>query len=127
VGGQIENISDLIDYIDSSRIGLCIDTCHAFAAGYDIRSKKGIETFLDLIDKKAGIDKLLCFHLNDSKGALGSKLDRHANIGEGMIGLDVFEFVMKNFKNIPKVLETPKENDADAKNLAMLRSLAEKK
>jgi deoxyribonuclease-4 len=127
VGGQIENISDLIDYIDSSRIGLCIDTCHAFAAGYEIRSKKGVETFLDLVDKKIGIDKLLCFHLNDSKGALGSKLDRHANIGEGMIGLDAFEFIMKNFKNIPKVLETPKENDADAKNLAVLRSLAEKK
>jgi deoxyribonuclease-4 len=127
VGGQIENISDLIDYIDSSRVGLCIDTCHAFAAGYDIRSKKGIETFLDLVDKKIGINKLLCFHLNDSKGGLGSKLDRHANIGEGMIGLDAFEFIMRNFKNIPKVLETNKENNADAKNLALLRSLAKKK
>jgi deoxyribonuclease-4 len=127
VGGQIENISDLIDYIDSPRVGLCIDTCHAFAAGYDIRSRKGIETFLDLVDKKIGIDKLLCFHLNDSKGGLGSKLDRHANIGEGMIGLDAFEFIMKNFKNVPKVLETSKENDADAKNLAVLRSLEEKK
>jgi deoxyribonuclease-4 len=127
VGGRIENIADLIDYIGSPRIGLCIDTCHAFAAGYDIRTKKNTEEFLNLIDKRIGLEKLLCFHLNDSKGGLGSKLDRHAHIGEGLIGTDAFEFIMKNFKSVPKVIETPKENDADVKNLNVLRALQKKK
>jgi deoxyribonuclease-4 len=123
VGGRIEHIADLIDHINSPRVGLCIDTCHAFAAGYDIRTKEKTEEFIDLIGKRIGEKKLLCFHLNDSKGALGSKLDRHANIGEGLLGLEPFEFIMKNFKNIPKVIETPKENNADEKNISLLRSL----
>lgn len=127
VGGQIENIADLLEEIDSPRVGLCIDTCHAFAAGYDIRTKKNTEIFFNLINKKIGLDKLQCFHLNDSKGALGSKLDRHAHIGEGLIGLDAFEFIMKNFKTIPKVIETPKEGDADQLNLKILRNLEKKK
>jgi deoxyribonuclease IV len=127
VGGRIEHIAELIDYIDSPRVGLCIDTCHAFAAGYDISKKKNIAEFIDLIDKRIGLNKLLCFHLNDSKGALASKLDRHANIGEGLLGLEPFEYIMKNFQNVPKVIETPKENDADEKNLKLLRSLATKK
>jgi deoxyribonuclease IV len=124
VGGKIEYLADLVDHIGSKRIGICIDTCHAFAAGYDIRTKKGTENLIQLIDKKIGLEKLLCFHLNDSKGTLGSKLDRHANIGEGLIGTDAFEFVIQNFKNVPKVIETPKENDADEINLALLRKLA---
>jgi deoxyribonuclease-4 len=123
VGGRIENIADLIDYIDSARVGLCIDTCHSFAAGYDIRSEKGIATFLDLIGKSIGYEKLLCFHLNDSKGALSSRLDRHAHIGEGLLGLEPFRYIMNNFREVPKVLETSKENDADIKNLITLRSL----
>jgi deoxyribonuclease-4 len=127
VGGRIEHIADLVDYIGSPRIGLCIDTCHAYAAGYDIRTKKNTDQFFSLIDKRIGTEKLLCFHLNDSKGALGSKLDRHAHIGEGLIGLDAFEFIMKTFKNIPKVIETPKEDDADVKNIRVLRSLEKKK
>jgi deoxyribonuclease IV len=124
VGGKIEYLADLVDHIGSKRIGICIDTCHAFAAGYDIRTKKGTENLIQLIDKKIGLEKLLCFHLNDSKGTLGSKLDRHANIGEGLIGIDPFEFIMQNFKNVPKVIETPKENEADEINLALLRKLA---
>jgi deoxyribonuclease IV len=127
VGGKIEHIADLVDYIKSPRIGLCIDTCHAFASGYDIRSKKGTEGFTNLIDKRIGLEKLLCFHLNDSKGGLASKIDRHAHIGEGLIGLDAFEFIMKNFAHVPKVIETPKEEDADVRNLGLLRSLAHEK
>jgi deoxyribonuclease IV len=127
VGGRIENIGDLIDYIGSKRVGLCIDTCHAFAAGYDIRTKKGIADFFRLVDRKIGINKLLCFHLNDSKGALGSRLDRHAHIGEGLLGLEPFRYVMNNFVKVPKVLETNKENDADKRNLKLLRSLVQKK
>ena len=124
VGGRIENIADLIDHINSPRIGLCIDTCHAFAAGYDIRTEEGIGTFIDLLDKRIGIERLLCFHLNDSKGGLGSRLDRHAHIGEGLLGLEAFKFIMKNFGHVPKVLETPNENGADLRNLNLLRSLA---
>jgi deoxyribonuclease IV len=124
VGGRIEYIGDLIDHLRSSRVGVCLDTCHAFAAGYDIRASKAMETFINLFDKRIGLKKLLCFHLNDSKGALGSKLDRHAHIGEGLLGFEPFKFVMRNFKHIPKVLETSKENDADIRNLNILRQLA---
>lgn len=124
IGGKIEYIAELVKCINSPRIGICIDTCHAFAAGYDIRDKKQLVSFFTIIDKLIGLDKLLCFHLNDSKGALGSKLDRHAHIGEGLIGLLPFEYILKNFKHVPKVLETSKENDADLKNLAVLRTLA---
>ena len=123
VGGKIEYLAELIDYIDSPRIGLCIDTCHAFAAGYDIRAADGIAAFFKSIETQIGFEKLLCFHLNDSKGALGSKLDRHAHIGEGLLGLEPFEYILKNFSNVPKVLETSKEDDADVKNLQLLRTL----
>lgn len=126
VGGKLEWIADLIKYTRSPRVGLCIDTCHAFAAGYDIRTPKGIAAFFKEIDKRIGLDKLLCFHLNDSKGALGSKLDRHAHIGEGLLGLEPFRYIVQNFPNIPKVLETSKENNADERNLAMLRQLEKK-
>jgi deoxyribonuclease-4 len=127
IGGKIENIADLIDYIKSPRVGLCVDTCHAFAAGYNIRHLKGVKQFFKEIDSLIGLEKLLCFHLNDSKGALGSKIDRHAHIGEGLIGLIPFEYIMKNFSKIPKVLELPKDNNADIKNLELLRSLVLKK
>jgi deoxyribonuclease-4 len=123
VGGRIEHIASLIDAIHSPRIGLCVDTCHAFAAGYDIRTTKATNELFGLIDKRIGLDRLLCFHLNDSKGGCGSKLDRHAHIGEGQIGLDAFRYVMRTFPDVPKVLETSKENDADLTNLAVLRGL----
>ncbi len=127
IGGKIEWIADLISYIKSPRIGLCIDTCHAFAAGYDIRSQKGIYNFLNLVDKQVGFDKLLCFHLNDSKGGLGSKIDRHEHIGEGLLGLHPFEYIVKNFKKVPKVLETSTENNSDIKDLNLLRTLEKNK
>lgn len=126
VGGRIENIARLVSSIRSKRIGITLDTCHAFAAGYDIRTKKGITDFMKLADKEIGLDKLLNFHLNDSKGGLGSKLDRHAHIGEGLLGLEPFRYIMNHFKDVPKVLETSKENDADARNLDLLRSLTRK-
>jgi deoxyribonuclease-4 len=127
IGGRIEYLADLIDHIGSKRVGLCIDTCHAFAAGYDIRTRNGTKNFFKFIDVKIGYDKLLCFHLNDSKGSLGSRLDRHAHIGEGLLGLEPFTFIMRNFPHIPKVLETNKENDADKRNLGILRSLSKQK
>lgn len=126
VGGKLEWIAELMDYINSPRTGLCIDTCHAFAAGYDIRSAKGMGNFITQVDKQIGIEKLLCFHLNDSKGALGSKLDRHDHIGEGLLGLEPFEYILKNFPHIPKILETTTENNSDIKDLEMLRMLEKK-
>lgn len=123
IGGKIEHLAALMNYINSPRIGLCIDTCHAFAAGYDIRTNEGLYDFFSLIEKEIGISRLLCFHLNDSRGTLGSKLDRHAHIGEGLLGLETFKFILQYFRDVPKVLETSKENDADMKNLAALRSL----
>lgn len=127
VGGKMEYIGELIHYINSPRVGMCLDTCHAFAAGYDIRTPKGVDGLFKEIDLKIGLDKLLCFHLNDSKGGLGSKIDRHAHIGEGLLGLAPFRYIMRHFQDRPKVTETSKENDADLKNLTLLRSLAGKK
>jgi deoxyribonuclease IV len=127
IGGKIEYIADLITHIKSNKVGVCVDTCHAFAAGYDIRTLQGTKQFFKELDKKIGLDKILCFHLNDSKGALGSKIDRHTHIGQGLIGTLPFEFIMKNFPGLPKVLETSKENNADKKNLALLRELASRK
>lgn len=123
IGGKIEHLAALMNYVNSPRIGLCIDTCHAFAAGYDIRSSSGLFDFFSLVEKEIGTSRLLCFHLNDSRGGLGSKLDRHAHIGEGLLGLEPFKFILQYFKDVPKVLETSKEDDADVKNLATLRAL----
>jgi deoxyribonuclease-4 len=124
VGGKIENIARLVNTLNSKRIGICIDTCHAFAAGYDIRTKKGVTRFFGQIDKQIGLEKLLNLHVNDSKGALGSRIDRHAHIGEGLIGLEPFKYIMNNFSAVPKVLETPNENAADERNLNLLRNMA---
>lgn len=127
VGGRLEYIADMVDHLNSPRIGICIDSCHAFASGYDIRTSAGCEKFFNELDKRIGLSKLLCFHLNDSKGALASRLDRHANIGEGLLGLDAFRYIIKNFPHVPKVIETPKENEADKRNLDLLRKLAAEK
>jgi deoxyribonuclease-4 len=126
VGGRLENLAELMAALSSPRIGLCIDTCHAFAAGYDIRTEKDMEGFIRNVDKEIGIANLLCFHLNDSKGGLGSHLDRHQHIGEGQIGIPAFRYIMNHFPDIPKVIETPKEDDSDLRNLSTLRSLLKK-
>ena len=123
IGGKFKHLSDIIKQVDSSRIGICFDTCHAFASGYDIRSKDGFEATMDEVDKYIGLHKLYVFHLNDSKGDLGSHLDRHEHIGRGKIGLEAFEQIINKFPDIPKVLETPKENDMDKENLKILKSL----
>src|SRR5205814_2195465 len=98
--------------------------CHAFVAGFDIRTEKGIEETLDLFEKICGLKYLKAFHLNDSKGDLDSHLDRHENIGKGKLGLNPIRYIMKHFQHIPKVLETPKEDNWDDKNLEVLRKLS---
>jgi len=112
------------------RLGVCFDTCHAFAAGYDIGNAAGYaKTFADF-DRIIGLEQLKFFHLNDSKKGMGTKIDRHEHIGKGEIGLEGFRLLMNDprFAEHPMVLETPKEKDLkeDIVNLKLLRSLIER-
>lgn len=117
--------------INSSRFpekfGVCFDTCHTFAAGYDTATEDGYRDTMAQFDRIIGLDRLHCFHLNDSKKGLGSRVDRHDHIGQGALGLNPFRFILNDprFAAVPKILETPKgDNDEmDAVNLALLRGL----
>jgi deoxyribonuclease-4 len=126
VGGPFENLKRINESTGSNRIGYCFDTCHAFAAGFDIRTEKGIKETMEHFDEILGLKNLKVFHLNDSKGDLGSHLDRHEHIGHGKLGKEPFKYIMNHFQDIPKVIETPKEDDWDTKNLALLRSFIKK-
>lgn len=117
---ELKMIADLVEHED--RIVFCFDTCHVFAAGYDIRSTSGISETFEKWDEIIGIERIACLHLNDSKGELASNVDRHTHIGLGEIGDEPFKFIMRNYPDIPKIIETPKEDDWDAKNLKRLRS-----
>jgi len=112
----------------SKRFGVCLDTCHAFAAGYDIRIEAAYEKTFAEFDKEIGLERLRFFHLNDSLQALGSHVDRHTHIGAGKIGKEGFRLLMNDprFAEHPMTLETPKGEDLqeDKENLALLRSLA---
>ena len=123
VGGSFENLKTISDLINSKRVGYCFDTCHAFVAGYDIRTFEGCERTFKEFDEVLGLQHLKVFHLNDSKGDLGSKLDRHEHIGKGKLGLEPFRYIMNRFREIPKVIETEKEDDWDEVNLSVLRGL----
>lgn len=123
VGGTFDNLGTLKKLVNDNRIGFCFDTCHAFAAGYDIRTVTGFEDAMAQFDHEAGLENLKVFHLNDSKGDLRSHLDRHEHIGQGKLGSVPFQQIMRKFSHLPKVLETPKENDMDMVNLRFLRSL----
>jgi len=128
LGHRFEHIAYLIDKVENkNRVGVCVDTCHIFAAGYDIRTEKEYKKTFKEFDRLIGIDKIKIFHVNDSKKDFGTRVDRHEQIGEGFIGLDAFGFLMndKRFANIPMVLETPKgkELEEDKINLKLLRSL----
>ncbi len=127
LGYRFEQIRKLIDMVDiKRRMGVCLDTCHIFAAGYDISTESGYEKTVREFDDIIGLDRLLVIHLNDSKGILGSRLDRHAHIGEGHIGETGFRMLMNDSRlsGIPKILETPKGEDMqeDIINLRRLRS-----
>lgn len=122
---ELGTILDLVD--DKQRVGICIDTCHIFAAGYELRTRDGYERTIDDLEKYVGIEHVGAFHLNDSKKGLGSRVDRHQHIGEGELGLEPFRFVVNDprFARIPKLLETPKtiETVSDQKNIGALRAL----
>ncbi len=130
LGYKLEHLADIIDQVKSpDRLGVCLDTAHLFAAGYDFRGRKYAK-FRKQIESTVGIDKVKVLHLNDSKKDLGSRVDRHDHIGVGKIGLEGFRPIVRDkaYKNIPKILETAKEKhedgrDWDAVNLETLKSL----
>ena len=128
VGCTFEELGQMIARVDDKRrVGICFDTCHVFAAGYDLRTRDGYERAIDEIERFVGIDNVGAFHLNDSKKPLGSRVDRHEHIGKGELGLEPFRFLLNDprFTRIPKVIETPKTVDtlSDRRNLRLLRSL----
>ncbi|HYY47321.1 MAG TPA: deoxyribonuclease IV [Thermoplasmata archaeon] len=106
------------------RLAVCIDTCHAFAAGYDFRTREGYDALLQTVDETVGLGKVRAFHLNDSKGDLGSRADRHEDVGKGKLGRDPFRFLVNDerFRAIPGVLEFPGTEGGYRRELKLLRS-----
>jgi deoxyribonuclease-4 len=128
LGYRFEQIGNMIDATkESDRLRVCFDTEHAFAAGYDIRTRDGYERTFSEFDEVIGIERLAAFHLNDSKKEFNSRVDRHEHIGKGFIGVEAFRMLMndKRFWGLPMCLETPKGPDLkeDRENLELLRSL----
>lgn len=124
LGFKFEHLAKIIDKVeDKSRVGVCIDTCHAFAAGYDLSSIKNVKKVFQEFSNIIGFKYLKGIHLNDSKKKLGSRVDRHESIGKGYVGYDVFRFIMKSekFNNIPLILETSNP-DIWKKEIELLRS-----
>jgi len=129
LGSRFEELAEIIEQTPTGRFGVCFDTCHAFAAGYDISTPSGYDVVMNDFERILGREKLHLFHLNDSRKGLASHVDRHEGIGSGALGLEAFRAVMTDprFTAIPKILETPKGEDefnGDVANLAILRRLA---
>jgi deoxyribonuclease-4 len=128
VGYLFEQLAAIIAMVDNKdRIGICFDTAHAFAAGYDIRTATEYNNTFRIFDSIVGLDRIQVFHLNDSKSELGSRVDRHEQIGKGKIGLNAFRFLINDsrFREIPMILETPEGEKYYKTNLNLLRSLIE--
>jgi deoxyribonuclease-4 len=128
IGRTLGELGALLDRAARpERLGACLDTCHLFAAGYDIRHPGGWAAMLAECETAIGLRRLLAFHLNDARSDLGSRLDRHEHIGDGRLGLVPFRLLLRDRRlaGIPKVLETPKDPEpaADRRNLARLRRL----
>lgn len=140
LGHRFEHLATILDGVGwSRRVGVCIDTCHLVAAGYDITTERGYRDTFRQLDAIVGLDRVRVFHLNDSKKPCGSRVDRHEHIGKGCLGLETFRRLLndRRFRNTPMLLETPKDDARerrsvtgrleidpyDAMNLATLRSL----
>lgn len=136
LGATFEQLASIIAKMgDHRRVGVCLDTCHLLASGYDLCSPEGYASTFKQFGRVIGFDRLKAFHLNDSKKPLGSRVDRHTHIGEGYVGLDAFRRIVNDprFRGLPMLLETPKEEGRsptrveidrfDERNLATLRSL----
>ena len=128
VGYKFEYLARIIDGVDDkSRVGVCIDTCHAFAAGYDLSTEEGFKAMCQRFEETIGFEYLKGMHLNDSQKDLGSRVDRHDNIGEGKVGIKGFEMLMQDerFDNIPMILETP-NTECWPEEIELLYSLTDK-
>lgn len=128
LGYRFEHLTRLIELTHhQERLGVCVDTCHILAAGYDIRTPEACAATFAEFDRVVGIERIKVFHLNDSQKDLGSRVDRHTHIGEGCIGSEGFRAIVNDprFANLPMILETPKSDDLkeDIENLARLREL----
>lgn len=125
IGCRFEHLSEMLEVSD--KLGVCFDTCHVFTSGYDLSTEKGYEDVLRRFNETIGLERLRAVHVNDSKTGLNSRVDRHEHIGKGKIGKTAFRCLMNDVRlsGVPKVLETPKENDMDRVNLGVLRQLRE--
>lgn len=128
LGFRFEHLAAILEQVEEpDRLGVCLDTCHIFAAGYDLRTPEAYEKTMDEFQRLVGFDRLRAIHVNDSKKDLGSRVDRHDHIGEGALGIEAFRCLMQDqrLKDIPKVLETHKGPDLeeDRRNLSLLREL----
>jgi deoxyribonuclease-4 len=132
LGSRFEDLARILDRSAvAEHLGVCFDTCHVLAAGYDIRTDRGCRETIATLDRIVGLERLRAFHLNDSKFGPGSRRDRHEHIGRGEVGLEAFRRILndRRFRDLPMVLETPKGEDLaeDRENLAVLRSLVGRK
>jgi len=126
MGFQFEHLAMIIDRVENkSRVGVCLDTCHTFAAGYDLKNRQAFDDTLSRFDAIVGFSYLKGMHLNDSKKELASRVDRHESIGKGTLGLEPFQFIMADprFEEIPLILETP-DPDIWAREIELLYRLA---
>ncbi len=122
IGGSFQELRMILDAVSSPQVGVCLDTCHVWDGGYDIRDN--LDGVLEEFDRVIGLDRLKALHINDSKNPLGAKKDRHACLGEGFIGLDALSRIVSHpaLAHLPMVLETPNELPGYAKEIALLRS-----
>lgn len=128
IGQSLEEIKSIIgDVEDSKRLRICLDTCHLFSAGYDLRTNEQLDSFLNKFDNLIGLKRLELWHINDSRDALNSGHDRHENIGQGFIGIEEFRHVINHprLSHLPFIIETPgfDKKGPDKKNLDILKSL----
>ncbi len=126
VGWRFEELAEMLRGLrPARRVGVCVDTCHVFAAGYEIRTPSAYEATMRELDRTVGVSRVKAFHLNDSKRELGSRVDRHANIGRGHLGKEPFRLLVNDarFAGLPMVLETPGGPEGFRRDLAILRRL----
>lgn len=127
IGSRFEEIAYLLEKVEKRlKVGVCVDTCHAFVAGYDLRTASACDVTLKQFDKIIGLKHLYAFHVNDSKTGFNSHVDRHALLGKGEIGIECFKFLMNDprTRDIPKYLETPGELSEWTEEISLLRSFA---